>query len=193
MADRLTSEQRHRCMSHIRSKETGPERVLRRALFREGFRYRLYVKGLPGTPDIVLPGYHTAIFVNGCFWHGHKDCRLASIPGTNTDFWERKIRRNIRRDECNTAMLEALGWNVITVWECELQPKHIGNTVARITAMLKDNAMKWRAAMTDEKSRRAAERFNARVARRRRILKDMQLHEAFRIPSRIRRISHDED
>ncbi len=193
MADRMTSEQRHRCMSHIRSKETGPELVLRRALFKEGFRYRLYVKGLPGTPDIVLPGCHTAIFVNGCFWHGHKDCRLASMPSTNTDFWETKIRRNIRRDECNTAMLEAMGWNVMTVWECELQPRQIGDTVARLTPMLKDNALKWSTAMTDGKRRRAAERFNARVARRRKILRDMQLHDAFRIPSRIRKISHDED
>ena len=121
MADPLTHEQRHKCMSRIRAKDTKPEMMVRRYLHSRGFRYRLNVRRLPGTPDIVLRKYRTVIFIHGCFWHGHKGCRYATKPKTNIEFWEAKIARNRHRDEVTTAHLEALGWTVITVWECELR------------------------------------------------------------------------
>ena len=120
MADKLTSSQRSRCMSRIRGKNTKPEILVRKGLHARGFRFRLHNKKLPGSPDIVLPKYGVAIMVNGCFWHGHKGCRYATKPKTNIEFWETKIARNRHRDEVTTAHLEALGWTVITIWECEL-------------------------------------------------------------------------
>ena len=121
MADKLTSSQRSHCMSRIRGKNTKPEILVRKGLHARGFRFRLHNKKLPGSPDIVLPKYGVAIMVNGCFWHGHKGCRYATKPKTNIEFWETKIARNRHRDEVTTAHLEALGWTVITVWECELR------------------------------------------------------------------------
>lgn len=108
-------------MFRIKGKNTKPEEIVRKYLFSEGFRYRKNDKRLPGTPDIVLPKYKTAIFVNGCFWHGHKDCRYFVIPKTNTDFWLNKINTNIERDKRKQETLKDLGWNVIVVWECELK------------------------------------------------------------------------
>lgn len=98
MPDRLTPEQRNRCMKSIRSRNTKPEMMVRRYLFARGFRYRVNVKRLPGTPDIVLRKYRTAIFINGCFWHGHEDCPYFVLPKTNTPFWKAKIERNRERD-----------------------------------------------------------------------------------------------
>ena len=121
MPDILTKSQRHQCMSHIRGKNTKPEILVREGLHARGFRFRLHNKKLPGSPDVVLPKYGVAIMVNGCFWHGHKRCRYATKPKTNIEFWETKIARNRHRDEVTTAHLEALGWTVITVWECELR------------------------------------------------------------------------
>ena len=121
MADKLTSSQRSRCMSRIRGKNTKPEILVRKGLHARGFRFRLHNKKLPGSPDIVLPKYGVAIMVNGCFWHGHKGCRYATKPKTNIEFWETKIARNRHRDEVTAAHLEALGWTVITIWECELR------------------------------------------------------------------------
>ena len=123
MADKLTSSQRSHCMSRIRGKNTKPEILVRKGLHARGFRFRLHNKKLPGSPDIVLPKYGVAIMVNGCFWHGHKGCRYATKPKSNVAFWEAKIARNRHRDEVTTAHLEALGWTVITVWECELRGK----------------------------------------------------------------------
>ena len=120
MPDALTRLQRHNCMSRIRGKNTKPEILVRKGLHARGFRFRLHNKKLPGSPDIVLPKYGVAIMVNGCFWHGHKGCRYATKPKTNVEFWETKIARNRHRDEVTNAHLEALGWHVITVWECEL-------------------------------------------------------------------------
>lgn len=108
-------------MSRIKSKDTKPEEIVRKYLFANGFRYRKNDKRLPGTPDIVLPKYKTVIFVNGCFWHGHKQCRYFVIPKSNTKFWVDKINKNIDRDATNIDKLILLGWNVITVWECELK------------------------------------------------------------------------
>jgi len=121
MTDKLTSLQRHKCMSSIRGKNTKPEILVRKGLHACGFRFRLHNKKLPGSPDIVLPKYGVAIMVNGCFWHGHKGCRYATKPKSNVEFWETKIARNRHRDEVTTAHLEALGWTVITIWECELR------------------------------------------------------------------------
>ena len=121
MLDKLTPSQRHCCMSRIRGKNTKPEILVRKGLHARGFRFRLHNKKLPGSPDVVLPKYGVAIMVNGCFWHGHKGCRYATKPKTNVEFWETKIARNRHRDEVTTAHLEALGWTVITIWECELR------------------------------------------------------------------------
>ena len=121
MPDILTSSQRHLCMSRIRGKNTKPEILVRKGLHARGFRFRLHNKKLPGSPDIVLPKYGVAIMVNGCFWHGHKGCRYATEPKSNVEFWEAKIARNRHRDEVTAAHLEALGWTVITIWECELR------------------------------------------------------------------------
>ena len=126
--DKLNAHQRRYCMSHIRGKNTKPEILVRKGLHARGFRFRLHNKKLPGSPDIVLPKYGVAIMVNGCFWHGHKGCRYATEPKTNIEFWETKIARNRHRDEVTTAHLEALGWTVITVWECELRGKLESNT-----------------------------------------------------------------
>jgi len=108
-------------MSRIKGKNTKPEEIVRKYLFSKGFRYRKNDKKLPGTPDIVLPKYKTVIFVNGCFWHGHKDCRYFVVPKTNTDFWLNKINTNIERDKRKQEALKELGCNVIVVWECELK------------------------------------------------------------------------
>ena len=128
MLDKLTPSQRHRCMSRIRGKNTKPEILVRKGLHARGFRFRLQDRRLPGRPDIVLPKYGVAIMVNGCFWHGHKGCRYATMPKSNVEFWYAKIARNRHRDEVTTAHLEALGWTVITVWECELLGKLESNT-----------------------------------------------------------------
>ena len=110
-------------MSRIRGKDTKPEILVRKGLHARGFRFRMQDRKLPGRPDIVLPKYGVAIMVNGCFWHGHKGCRYATRPKSNPEFWREKIARNRHRDEVTTAHLEALGWHVIVVWECELRRK----------------------------------------------------------------------
>lgn len=123
-------------MSRIKGTNTKPEEIVRKYLFSKGFRYRKNDKRLPGTPDIVLPKYKTVIFVNGCFWHGHKDCRYFVIPKTNTDFWLNKINTNIERDKRKQEALKELGWNVIVVWECELKSKIVENTLKHLVTQL---------------------------------------------------------
>lgn len=107
-------------MAKIKSKDTKPEWIVRRYLYSHGYRYRKNVKGLPGTPDVVLRKYGVIIFVHGCFWHGH--AVDGHIPHSNSDFWKKKIERNKRRDEYNRAILLKMGWNVMTIWECQLKP-----------------------------------------------------------------------
>ncbi|MCQ2613244.1 MAG: DNA mismatch endonuclease Vsr [Treponemataceae bacterium] len=121
--DKLTPEQRHKNMSRIRSTETSPERQIRSALFRMGFRFRKNDRRLAGTPDMVLPRYHAVIFVNGCFWHGHRRCRKYVVPKTNTQFWVDKIARNRERDEKQIQQLISEGWRVGIVWECSISGK----------------------------------------------------------------------
>ena len=108
-------------MSRIRGKDTGPEIRLRKMLHRAGYRFRLHAPNLPGKPDIVLPKYRSTIFVHGCFWHRHEGCPLAAMPKTRPDFWSAKFQGTIERDRRKTQQLEALGWRVITVWQCELE------------------------------------------------------------------------
>ena len=116
-------EKRSEVMSKVRSKNTKPEIRLRKALFARGFRYRANDKKLPGKPDIVLPKYKTVIFLHGCFWHGHKDCKYAERPKTNAEFWNDKINSNAERDETNVRKLTEAGWNVVIVWGCEIRNK----------------------------------------------------------------------
>lgn len=108
-------------MSRIKGKNTKPEMLVRKFLFANGFRYRLHDNKLPGKPDIVLPKYKTVIFVNGCFWHGHKGCKFAALPKTRTKWWSQKIEGTCQRDEASEILLNSFGWKVLTVWTCELK------------------------------------------------------------------------
>jgi len=123
-------------MSRIRSKDTTPEMLVRKHLFAKGFRYRLHDKKLPGKPDIVLPKYRTAIFIHGCFWHGHEGCRYFVIPKTRTEWWLNKINSNKSGDKIAMEKLLADGWKIITIWECELKKKTIDQTLSGLLAEL---------------------------------------------------------
>ena len=120
MADNHSKEVRSKNMSHIRSTNSKPEEIVRKYLFSKGFRSRKNVRTLPGCPDIVLPKYHTVIFVNGCFWHKH-DCGRFVWPSSNTEYWIPKINRNVERDKQNHKKLIDMGWKVLIIWECELK------------------------------------------------------------------------
>lgn len=122
--DSISAEKRSWNMSRIHSKDTKPEELVRKFLFAQGFRYRKNDKHLPGKPDIVLPKYKTVIFVNGCFWHNHKECQGSRLPKTNTDFWEKKLEVNTVRDQKNYRILEQAGWKVLIFWECYLKNKN---------------------------------------------------------------------
>ena len=139
-------------MSHIRSKDTKPELKVRRWLWSHGYRYRLNVKSVPGKPDIVMRPYRTAIFVNGCFWHGHETeliiengelkiigSHCCKIPTTNREFWVAKIRRNRERDQENYRVLQENGWQVIVIWECQLTASKIDHTMHEVELLLNEN------------------------------------------------------
>ncbi len=134
--DIWSKEKRSLVMGKIRSKDTMPEKVLRSALFKAGYRFRIHKAGLPGKPDIVLPKYKTVIFVHGCFWHYHKDCPEGRIPNSNSEFWKNKLARNIERDAKHVKALQDTGWQVLIVWECELKSD---SSVAKIITNLKSN------------------------------------------------------
>lgn len=136
MTDRLTPEQRSHVMSRIRSRNTRPEMVVRRFLWSHGYRYRLCVGKLPGRPDIVMRRLKVAIFINGCFWHGH-DAHPRHTPKSNVDYWSKKIENNRRRDIENGIRLRSMGWTVITIWECELTPKRRAATLERLNETLR--------------------------------------------------------
>lgn len=136
MADTLTSERRSWNMSRIKGRDTSPELRLRSLLHRAGFRFRLHAKQLPGRPDVILPKYRTAIFVHGCYWHRHPGCRNATIPSTRREFWLEKFNRNVIRDTRDQAELEAIGWSILVVWECELEADAEG-VVRRLTDELR--------------------------------------------------------
>lgn len=118
----MTPEQRSRCMAAVKGRDTKPELMVRRYLFAHGLRYRVNVASMPGKPDIVLRKYHTVVFVNGCFWHGHQSCPNSHLPKSNADFWRQKINLNIARDYRVDVDLRLDGWRVIRVWECQLTP-----------------------------------------------------------------------
>lgn len=139
MADVHTTEQRSKNMSAIRSKNTKPEEIVRKYLFSQGFRYRKNDKRLPGSPDIVLPKYRTVVFVNGCFWHKHEDCRYFVWPKNNAEFWKAKIEGNVVRDRQKEAQLNALGWNVIVVWECQLKKRVRESTLSQLASQIRDH------------------------------------------------------
>ena len=121
MADIVDSKTRSRMMAGIKGKDTGPEMLVRHYLHKAGFRYRLHDYNLPGCPDLVLPRYRVVIFVNGCFWHRHQGCKLAYLPKTNLDKWQKKFDQNVIRDRDNIDALVKTGWRVIVVWECGLR------------------------------------------------------------------------
>ena len=123
-------------MSRIRAKNTKPEVFVRSMLHRMGYRFRIHLKGLPGKPDIVLPKYHTAIFVHGCFWHGHEDCKDFAPPKTRTEWWLNKINGNKKKDTENIAQLDRQGWQVIIIWECELTPDKRETTIKSLVEVL---------------------------------------------------------
>lgn len=136
MADNHSKEVRSKNMSHIRSKDSKPEEIVRKYLFAQGFRYRKNVRKLPGCPDIVLPKYHAVVFVNGCFWHKHS-CTRFVWPESNIDYWKPKILGNVERDKKNTALLVSAGWNVIVVWECELKKAVASERLLRLCSEIK--------------------------------------------------------
>lgn len=139
MADVHTPEVRSYNMSQIKGKNTKPEELVRKALFAKGFRYRKNVANLPGKPDIVLPKYHACVFINGCFWHKHENCKYFVWPKSNSDFWKNKIERNVERDKKNYSLLIDSGWNVFIVWECELKEKNRSATIERLIKAIRSS------------------------------------------------------
>lgn len=121
MVDHVTSVRRSEIMRAVRSKDTVPEILVRKAAHRLGLRFRLHVKGLPGRPDLVFRKWATALFVNGCFWHRHRGCTKASDPKTNIQFWQTKFAENVRRDKANYRLLKRAGWRVVVLWQCQVR------------------------------------------------------------------------
>ncbi len=139
--DTMTPDQRHNNMSHIKS-VSKPEVALRSALFRMGFRFRKNDRKLPGSPDIVFPKYHAVVFINGCFWHGHRYCSKFRLPSTHVSFWRHKIARNRQRDQENVSALLDLGYRVGVVWECSITGRNkdakLGNVASEISLWLEE-------------------------------------------------------
>jgi DNA mismatch endonuclease (patch repair protein) len=140
MTDVLSPDQRRQLMGRVSRRDTKPEWIVRSALHRLGFRYRLDSPDLPGHPDLVLPKYRSVVFVHGCFWHAHEHCRRASLPRTNHAFWRDKLQRNVERDKEITNKLLALGWRVLVAWECELNDDPVA-VIERLVAQLTDVAL----------------------------------------------------
>jgi len=136
MADVHSKETRSYNMSQIKGKDTKPELIVRKFLFANGFRYRLHDKKLSGKPDIVLPRFKTIIFIHGCFWHGHTNCKYFVMPKTRTNFWKAKILGNKNKDIINTRTLKKNGWKVLTIWECQLKRNKVDKTLKKIVEKL---------------------------------------------------------
>ena len=154
-------------MSRVHSASTKPELKLRHTLWHLGFRYKVNDKRLPGTPDIVLPKYRTVIFVHGCFWHGHKECKYYSIPKTNIDFWVSKVSRNQERDQVVWRQLEAKGWFVIVVWECQLKRAKYEETINRVVSEILKNGESYRISQEDRRLARESYRNERRELHKR--------------------------
>ena len=188
MPDTLSQTQRSYNMSRIHGKNTKPEILVRKGLHARGFRFCLHNKKLPGCPDVVLPRYGVVIMVNGCFWHGHKGCQYATKPKSNIEFWETKIARNRHRDEVTSAHLEALGWHVITIWECELKGK--STATSRLDALAEEIreagiALLERKALS--KNNRLATQSKARELMERQAQLEAEVAALYPIPKRIKR------
>ncbi|GAE16640.1 very short patch repair endonuclease [Bacteroides pyogenes] len=138
MTDIFSKDKRSDIMSKISNKNTKPEILVRKYLFANGFRFRVNDKRFPGKPDILLPKYKTAIFVNGCFWHGHKNCKAATLPSSNTDYWANKIASNIERDKKAQIQLEQMGYRVFIIWQCQLKAKERECTLSNLAEKLID-------------------------------------------------------
>ena len=179
MLDNHVSFQRHRNMAAISSSNTKPELLLRKSLWRLGFRYRVNDKRLPGKPDIVLPMYRTVIFVHGCFWHGHKGCPNYTTPKTNTDFWTAKIARNQERDQESWRLLEAKGWAVIIVWECELKRNRFPETIESVATQIHRNGEILRSAQKDRQKSRVLYREERRKVKDQEASLSDELHRKF--------------
>ena len=123
MVDHVDQTKRSRIMAAVHSEDTGPERVVRGIVHRLGYRFRLHVKTLPGRPDLVFPARRKVVFVHGCFWHRHRNCRYATLPKSRRTFWEAKFAANVTRDRRNERQLKRMGWAILTVWQCELKKK----------------------------------------------------------------------
>ena len=137
MSDIYSKQKRSEIMSKISRKETKPEILVRKHLFARGFRFRKNDRRLPGSPDVVLPKYKVVIFIHGCFWHGHDECKKSKLPETNTEFWLTKIRKNVERDNKNEIELKLLGWKVIIVWQCELG-RNLQQTIESLILSIKE-------------------------------------------------------
>lgn len=134
MVDVVDKATRSRMMSGIQGKNTKPELMVRKYLHGRGLRFRLHSKELPGKPDLVFPKYKAVVFVHGCFWHQHPGCKFAVVPASNVEFWKQKLGANRERDQRNKRMLKALGWSVLTAWECQLDDRHLSGLVEKIKA-----------------------------------------------------------
>ncbi|MCW5909537.1 MAG: DNA mismatch endonuclease Vsr [Cyclobacteriaceae bacterium] len=142
MKDKFSKEKRSDIMSKIRKTDTKPELLVRKYLFSKGLRFRIYNKKLIGNPDIVLSKHKTVVFVNGCFWHAHKNCKLNRMPKSNTDYWIPKILKNVERDKRNKKELKKLGWNIFTIWECELRGKKREKTLTKLYRKIKESEIR---------------------------------------------------
>lgn len=150
MADVHDKATRSYNMSRIKGKDTRPEMIVRQFLFANGFRYRLHDKKLPGKPDIVFPKYKTVIFIQGCFWHGHEGCKYYSVPQTRTEWWRKKIDKNIANDRKVVKALEDMGWKVIEIWSCELKSKQRDSILYSLTTNIITTYNEGRAKLMDE-------------------------------------------
>ena len=194
MSDTLTPTQRHTCMSRIRGKDTKPEILVRRGLHARGFRFRLQERRLPGRPDMTLPKYGVAVMVNGCFWHGHKGCRHAVKPKSNSEFWDAKIKRNQHRDEVTAAHLEALGWTVITIWECELKGKdRTQERIDRLAIEIKEAGKKREADLGRRRESRKARDKEKALAQERLEALEAEISKLYPIPQKIKTASKEID
>lgn len=136
MSDIFSKEKRSIIMSKISGKNTKPEILVRKYLFAHGFRFRVNDKRLPGKPDILLPKYKSVIFVNGCFWHGHENCKAATLPSSNIDYWRNKISSNVERDKKQQMQLEQMGYKVFVIWQCQLNSKEQEDTLQNLVEEL---------------------------------------------------------
>lgn len=137
--DTLTPESRHKNMSHIRSKDTAPEQAVRKALHKAGFRYRICDKRYPGKPDLIFPRYYAVIFINGCFWHAHENCRYFVFPKSNREFWKKKFQRNRERDAENITYYKDQKWRICVIWECSIR----GSSSRQKIEKVKDQVIEW--------------------------------------------------